>query len=134
MTKKEKCEYAHLQFQTRCVEKGVIVSKPIMEMRYDFIIDDHGVLKRVQVKFCDTHPSTSAISYQVSLQTRWNKGPIYRYTAKEIDLVMVWIHKEKVIICLTPDLFEGKSGLVVRSVVSKNNQISGTHMIKDLVW
>lgn len=134
MTRQEKGEYAHLQFQTRCLEKGIFVSKPMMEMRYDFIIDDHGSLKRVQVKFCDVRPSSSVGAYQVNLQSQGHKSKRLHYSVDEVDLVMIWIHKEKVIVCLTSELFAGKSGIVLRAEAPKNNQTNGIHLVRDLLW
>jgi len=134
MNRQQKGEYAHLRFQARCVEKGIIVSKPQVETRYDFILDDQGELKRVQVKFCDVASSGSKGAYQLNLRMVGKSYHKRCYTAAEVDMVIVWIHGEQSLVCLTPELFDGKSGIVLRAKPPGNNQTKGVLMIKDLIW
>lgn len=133
MSRQQKAEYAHLRFQARCVEKGIIVSKPQVETRYDFILDDHGALKRVQVKFCDVKGGAEG-SYQLNLRMVGRSYSKNCYTAEEVDLIMVWLHSEQSLVCLIPDRFDGKSSLCLRAKPAKNNQVKGVLMIRDLLW
>lgn len=134
MNKQQKGEYAHLRFQARCVEKGIIVSKPQVETRYDFILDDHGVLKRVQVKFCDSASSGSEGAYQLNLRMAGKGYKKNCYTAEEVDLIIVWLHSSGMLICLLPEHFAGKSSLCLRVNAPKNNQHKGVLMAKDFEW
>ena len=134
MNKQQKAEYAHLRFQARCVEKGLIVSKPQVETRYDFVLDDHGVLKRVQVKFCDVRASGVSGAYQLNLRMVGNGYSKNCYTADEVDLIAVWLHGDQILVGLAPEHFAGRSTVQLRIQPTKNNQHRGVLMAKDLVW
>ena len=47
----QKGEIAQLKVQLRAAEKGVTLSKPLIDSRYDFIRDDGRKQERAQVKY-----------------------------------------------------------------------------------
>src|SRR3990172_1003729 len=54
-----KGELAFLKCSIRALEKGMILSRPTTETRYDAILDDGGKLLRVQVKYGDCQSASS---------------------------------------------------------------------------
>ncbi len=53
MTTDAKGALACLAFDRRAVEKGGVASVPVIDVRYDRILDWEGRLYRVQVKYSD---------------------------------------------------------------------------------
>jgi hypothetical protein len=43
-------EAAELRFMTRAIEEGFTVCKPWATCRYDFLVEDGDVIRRIQVK------------------------------------------------------------------------------------
>ena len=54
LTSGAKGALACLAFDRRAIEKGAVVSVPMLEARYDRVLDWNGRLYRVQIRVCDS--------------------------------------------------------------------------------
>jgi hypothetical protein len=112
-------------------EKGYVLSKPLCEARYDFILDDGFQLHRVQVKYVDyTRKDMGAIQVDFRSECR-NSGYRKLYSDSEIDLMLVYIASLDVVCKLMPDDFKGKTSMSLRTCPPKNNQQKGVQYLKD---
>src|SRR5262245_23471628 len=98
----------------RVIEKGWTACKPIIECRYDLILDDGLKLYRVQVKYADgKSPKQVSGVVPVGLK-KWRsdgRPPILCYTAAEIDAVLVYVPKIDKLLWFGPEVFEEKTML-----------------------
>jgi hypothetical protein len=132
----KKGELAQLQVQLKAAEKGVVVSRPTTETRYDLVLDVAGKLVRAQVKYADGKtPCGTKGSIQLSLSrdTR-NNGKKRPYTADEIDVLLVYVPKLKEILWLEAKDFQGVTSLVFRLEAPRNNQKKGVRLAQDFIW
>jgi len=75
----------------RAAEKGVLLSRPVLDSRYDFIMDDGRKLERVQVKYASGKAQNSQGSIKVNLKS-WEGRKLRRtYCANEADALLVYI-------------------------------------------
>jgi hypothetical protein len=128
----EKGEIAMLKVQLRALEKGVVVSKPTVESRYDLILDFNGKLFRAQVKYAGDELG-GAVQLDLRKETR-NNGKKKVYLATEIDAVLVYIPQIDAVLWLPPDKFHGKQSINIRFNPCKNHQKSGISLANDLRW
>jgi hypothetical protein len=130
-------EYAVAKVFQRCLEKGFGCSRPLIECRYDLILDDGIKLYRTQVKYAGAKsPSNSHGVVQVGLR-KWRtdgRRPILCYTAAEIDLLLVYVRRIDKILWFGPEVFDGRQGLFIRVEPALNNQKKGCLMADDYVW
>ena len=130
-------EYAFAKVLQRAIEKGVVVHRPLIECRYDLVLDDGFKLYRTQVKYTNqASPKQSQGVVPVGL-SKWRNGgrsitPCY--TATEIDLLLVYVRRIDKILWFGPDVFDGRSKLYIRVAPSRNNQLKGCLMAADYVW
>jgi hypothetical protein len=88
-TGKQLGEMAEAEFLAKAAELGLGVARPWGDSnRYDFIVDDDGVLCRVQVK--SAHRAGANGSY--SIRTHGHSGRSYE--ASEIDALAAWVAPE----------------------------------------
>ena len=118
----------------RAIEKGCVLSKPLLESRYDYILDDKERLYRVQVKYVD-HVRTDTGSIQVDLRSECrNSGYRRLYDSSEIDVVLAYIAPLDLICWIDAEIFSEKTVICLRTEPAKNGQIKGIHMIEEFVW
>lgn len=122
-------------FDKRALEKGGVVSVPVVDARYDRILDLDGRLVRVQVKYCDRTSSHSEGSVHVDLAS-YGGGRIRHgsYTGSEVDAVVVYLPREDALCWLVPEVFEGRSTLTLRTAPARNGQSAGVHLVSDYAW
>lgn len=137
-TTHQKGEIAQLKIQIRAAEKGVLVSRPTTEARYDIVLDIDGKLIRAQIKYSDHKPSKSAgskgcIEVRLSRETRGN-GKQRTYSKDEVDVILVYLPRVDKIVWLNPDEFHGKASVSLRIEPTRNGQMSGVKMISDYEW
>src|SRR5436190_717249 len=85
-------EFAVAKVLLRAIEKDVGVSKPVIECRYDLVLDDGLKLYRTQVKYAGgASPKQCQGVVPVGLR-KWRNGraAIPCYTTAEIDLLLVY--------------------------------------------
>lgn len=121
--------------QVRAIELGYDVSVPIMDYRYDLVLDDGKKLWRVQVKYANRKPthSTGAVTAQLTYETRGRKR-VVTYQESEVDALVVYIPKIDKLCWFTPNLFVGKSGLTIRVDQPINHQKRKIILASDYFW
>jgi hypothetical protein len=130
-------EFAIAKVALRCIETGVTVHRPLLECRYDLVLDDGGKLYRTQVKYTNrSSPKQCRGVVPVSLR-KWRNGgrsvtPCYKAT--EIDLLLVYVVKLDKILWFGPEVFDGKQALHIRIEPTRNNQRKGCLLAADYVW
>jgi hypothetical protein len=130
-------EVAIAKVVLRAYEKGIVVSKPLLECRYDLILDDGKTLYRTQVKYANGgHHKNSHGSISVGLKKCQGHGrrTIPCYTAREIDLLLVYIAKIDRVLAFGPEIFEGRGAIQIRLEPAQNNQVKRCWMAADYIW
>jgi hypothetical protein len=123
---------------SRALSKYIYASIPVMETRYDLILDDDGELYRTQVKFCDrlTRDDDAVI---VCLRTKnydeknnWRQVKTNKtYSDDEIDVVIAYIPKLQKFAWLPSKLFNGKTQITLRF---SNLKRKTTRYLDDFLW
>ncbi|HYY96271.1 MAG TPA: group I intron-associated PD-(D/E)XK endonuclease [Pyrinomonadaceae bacterium] len=130
----QKGEIAQLKVQLRAAEKGVILSKPLIDMRYDFILDDGHRLERVQVKYAGGKAQNSQGSVKVNLKSWEGRKLRRRYCANEVDALLVYIPQIDKVLRFEAGFFCERESFIVRIQPAKNGQTKGTLRATDFVW
>jgi len=130
-----KGELAQLEFQKRALEKGIIVSRPTTESRYDYIIDDKGELLRAQIKYAGSTTSNSNGSVLVRLEKECRSNGKRRcYSSDEVDVLFVFIPQINKICRFDTIFFVDKSTLTIRIETAKNRQTKNVYLAQDFIW
>ncbi len=108
-----KGEIAALKVQLEAMNKGMIVSKPTTEVRYDFILDNGKEKLRTQVKYVG-HKLYKESPNQLRLDFRQTGNNLTKpYTKEEIDLLLVYCMKiDKIVAFLPPDFHKKRTILI----------------------
>jgi PD-(D/E)XK endonuclease len=130
----QKGEIAHLKVMLRAIEKGVVLSKPLIDSRYDFILDDGQKLERVQVKYASGKAQNSHGSIRVNLKSWEGRKLRRRYRATEVDALLVYIPQINEVLRFDASFFCERTGFIVRIQPAKNGQTKGTLNAKDFIW
>ena len=113
----------------RALEKGMIPSKPMVDARYDLVLDDGEKRSRVQVKHCNsTHKD---ISGSVSVDLRRRGVP---YHNGEIDALILYVERTGQFLWLPADMISGKTSISVRYAPSKNSQNRRCVQAEQYLW
>ncbi len=120
--------------ELRALELGYIPSNPIVDSRYDLIIDNRTRLLRVQIKYADGIPSSSSGAIVVKLAYENRQKKVYTYSACEVDALIVYLPQIDKLCFFLPEIFEGKRNLNIRIKSAKNNQKTGVIYAKDYYW
>jgi hypothetical protein len=130
-------ELAIAKVVLRAIEKGMAVSRPLIECRYDLIVDDGFKPHRVQVKFAGGKaPKQASGVVPVGLK-KWRtdgRSPIWCYTTAEIDAVLVYVRAIDQILWFGPEVFDKRTMLNIRLEPARNGQQKGCLMAADYVW
>jgi hypothetical protein len=129
MTTVQKGELAFIKCALRALELGVLVSKPTIDARYDAILDVKGKLYKVQIKYCDRFSSRVNGAVELNLTRRGR-----RYTASEIDVLLVYIPSIEKILWLPASHFDKKCSIVLRYAAPANNQVRKIRLIAEFIW
>ena len=135
ITSNRKGQIAVSKAQVRAIELGFNPCIPVMDCRYDLVLDDGEKLWRVQVKSTDHKPShsTGAVTAQLTYETRQRRR-VVRYNEDEVDALVVYIPKIDRLCWFLPEIFAGKSALTIRIEPSKNKQKSRIILASDYFW
>lgn len=123
-------ELTELKCQLYCLEKGYIVSKPILDnARYDMLLDYNNKIYRVQIKtsrwMSEEH---EGIVFNCKSQHSISGGnKIMKYTPDEIDFFMTEFENEYYLIPCD----KSKSEMRLRFKPTKNNQDHKAYFAKD---
>jgi hypothetical protein len=130
----QKGEIAQLKVQLRAAEKGVILSKLLIDSRYDFIIDDGQKLERVQVKYASGKAPHSSGSVKINLKSWEGRKLRRRYCANEVDALLVYIPQIDEVLRFDADIFCDRASFTVRLEPAKNGQTKNVLNARDFVW
>ena len=135
MTTQQKGEIAHLKVAFRAVELGVILSKPVIETRYDYIADTDGRLEKCQVKYASKGSRQAEGSVIVSLRS-WAPGRKRErvYEAGEIDALFVYVPQTDTVCKFPPEVFVGKANLYLRYAPSKSGSKKNVLFVEQYKW
>ena len=130
----QKGEVALLRTALRAIEKGFRPSRPLIEGRYDLVVDDGAKLHRVQVKY-GAHRASTANAVEVDLRKQcYHHGPVKRYRACEVDAVVVYVPSREKFYWLPPALFDGRACVTLRFATALNRQRSRTTPAENFEW
>jgi hypothetical protein len=114
-------EIAIAKVLLRALEKGVAVLRPVIECRYDLVLDDGLKLYRTQVKYAGgSSPKQCRGVVQVGLR-KW-------------DLLLVYVRRIDRILWFGPEVFDGRAQLFIRVEPTRNHQVKGCLMAADYIW
>ncbi|MBV9924928.1 MAG: hypothetical protein JOZ96_07945 [Acidobacteria bacterium] len=130
----QKGEIAQLKVQLRAAEKGVVLSRPLVESRYDFILDDGRRLERVQVKYAGGKSPHSAGSVKVNLKSWEGRRLRRRYCASEVDALLVYVPQLDEVLRFEAELFCERASFTVRLEPAKNGQTKSILNARDFIW
>jgi len=127
-----KGQVAQMKVELRAAEKGVTLSKPTLDARYDYILDDVG-LQRVQVKYTDGSEKIGAVRVRLTKDLRSGKKRIY--TREEVDVLLVYIPKLDKILRFEADEFWDKTAFWINiGKRTKSGERSRMRYWRDYVW
>jgi hypothetical protein len=129
-----KGEIAQIKVMLRAAEKGVVLSKPLIESRYDFILDDGEKLERVQVKYAGGKLTHSQGSVRINLKSWEGRKMRRRYSVNEVDALLVYIPQIDKILRFEANFFCEREGFAVRIEPAKNGQTKGILNATDFLW
>tara|TARA_R110000824_G_scaffold212780_1_gene399116 strand:- start:176 stop:619 length:444 start_codon:yes stop_codon:yes gene_type:complete len=110
---------AEHKFVEECAKRNIPVSRPLWDLRYDFIVEDKGSLLKVQVKYIgrrktgiksyDKLKDKGVIcvnAYSVNNSRAAKKMP---YTKEEIDVIAAWSEEVEKFLWIPIESLEGKA-------------------------
>lgn len=135
MTSNWKGQLAVSKAQVRAIELGYYVSVPLMDYRYDLVLDDGKKLWRVQIKYENRGVSKSvgAVGVRLSYETR-HRRRIYTYSSDEVDALIVYLPKIDKLCWIPCELFVGKHELLLRLDPPLNQQKTKINYASDYYW
>jgi len=133
LTRLQKASLAELKAEQRAIEKGWVVSRPIIPCRYDLVLDaGQGRLNRAQVKYV----GSEAKKCQGSVHFSANNGPHSPrcYDKSEVDVIVAYVPQIDQLIWIDPEYFDRKTGLNIRLRSTANGQRKGVFLAEDHIW
>jgi hypothetical protein len=130
-------ELAVAKVVIRAIEKGITPLRPLVECRYDLVLDDGFKLDRVQVKYAGARACSHASGVVPVSLAKWRTGgrrSIPYYRPEEVDAVLVYVRAIEKILWFGPEVFEGRMSLSIRIEPARNGQQKGCLMAADYVW
>lgn len=113
------------------MKRGYNVCEPLLECRYDFILDNGVETKKVQVK--STKQKRNG-SYILKLTSKCrNSSPEKRYTKTEIDAVIGYIFEEDLFVHISPEIFEKRNQVRLR-YEDADIEHSSINRLEDYLW
>ena len=114
------------------IQRGIAVSRPVLEGgRYDLVLD-FGSLKKAQVKYAGSGKDGTIRVPTASTDCRGKKGKVY--TKQEVDLIVAYSPVTDKIYKLPASLWRGKRAVHLRYKPAKNNQTIGCILAQDWEW
>ena len=121
--------------ETHAAELGLVPCRPLMDCRYDVIIDDGNKLWRVQVKYANrmSPNSVGAVAVNLAYETR-RRRHVYTYSDDEVDALVVYIPKIDKLCWFPCETFVGKKELSIRLKPPLNGQKNKIIYARDYFW
>ena len=79
-------------FLAKCMELGLIASRPFSPCKYDFIVDNGNHLLRVQVKMTSSKRETKSSGDVYVVKVASGSKGKQRYTKKDVDVIAILCH------------------------------------------
>lgn len=136
ITSNRKGQLAVSKAQARAIELGYFPSIPVMDCRYDLVLEDtHQKLWRVQVKYANGKPTHSVGSVTVNLayETRQRKQ-VFTYSESEVDALVVYIPALDRFCWFPSAIFVGKKELSIRLKPPLNGQKTRIFYANEYFW
>lgn len=116
----------------KCLEENILISKPIIDARYDLILDIKGKMFRIQIKTSRwTSETKEAFTFNCkSTHSVANGNKIMPYTKDEIDFFMT--EKDDVFYLIPAG--ENSSQKTLRMVPPRNGQKTGFSLAEDYLF
>lgn len=135
MTSNRKGQIAVSKAQVRAIELGYAPAIPVMDCRYDLVLDDGDKLWRVQVKSSNRIVSHSkgSIAVNLSYETR-KRRTVLTYKRSEVDALVVYLPIIDRLCWFPPEVFVNKTALTVRIDPPLNGQSAGIIMASKYFW
>jgi len=121
--------------ETHAAELGLVPCRPLMNCRYDMIVDDGMKLWRVQVKYANgtSQNSKGSVTVNLAYETRQRRH-IYTYNDSEVDALVVYIPKIDKLCWFPCKAFVGKKELSIRLEPPLNGQKTKIFYAHDYFW
>lgn len=130
-----KGQLATTKAQVRAIELGYLVSIPIMDYRYDLVLDDGKKLWRVQIKYANRSSSnaTGSVTVNLAYETRGRRH-VYTYQDDEVDALVVYVPKIDRLCWFPCEAFIGKKALSIRLEPPLNQQKTKIYYASEYFW
>jgi hypothetical protein len=120
---KQKGDLAELMVAADLRRRGYRICIPFGEdCDYDLVVDRHGKLERVQVKYATSDGSTVVVRCRSHSLTNGRVRATKHYTADTVDWIAVWESTSGVTYYVPSSVFDGFSMLHLRTAPTRNNQ------------
>jgi hypothetical protein len=131
----KKGELACIKFEQRALEKGYVVSRPVLECEYDRVVEIEKKLYRVQIKYAACKSSNSDGAVQANIGKAGLKHGSHKpYDSCDIDAMVVYIPSIDKLCWFDKDVWVCRRMLNIRYKASKNNQTKGCWMAENYFW
>jgi len=128
-----KGQIAELKVQLRAVEKGMVISKPIPEARYDLVLDDGTELLRAQVKYVDSSSKNSQGAVMLHLGKK-TAGKTRVYQENDFDILLAYLPRVDKIVRLPVEMVAGKRSITIRLEPVQNGQTKNVLFFENFIW
>ena len=131
LTTDQKGAIAESAIAATAIRLGVGVYRPIFEGgRYDLILEAGSTPLRVQCKWAPRDGSVVVLRCYSNRRAR--EGLRRRcYTAAEVDVIAAYCADLDRCYLISPDLFDGRTHVMLRIAPSRNNQRAGINWAED---
>ncbi len=125
-----KGKITELQVATYFLQKGFIISQPLIDARYDFLLDYNGKIFKIQVKTARLNSDKSSLTFNTSNSHTNTKITTNRSYDGEIDFFATFYQD----ICYLIPVSEcGKREKTLRILPPKNGQVTNVSFLKDYI-
>ena len=130
---KSKGDLAELMVAADLLRRGYKIVLPYGEdWDYDLIVDRHGQLERVQVKYTTSDGEVINVPCQSNSLTKGKVRAIKRYTAETVDWMAVYDRpSDRCYYVPATELARGRWSISLRLVPARNNQLRGIRRAED---
>ena len=135
LTSNWKGQLAVSKVETHAMELGLVPNRPLLDCRYDVIIDDDKKLWRAQVKYANgtSRNSIGAVTVNLAYETRQRRN-VYTYNDSEVDAFIVYVPKIDKLCWFPCSAFVGKKELSIRLEPPLNGQKTKIFYAHDYFW
>ncbi len=119
-------------FVAEAINRGYNICEPLIECRYDFMLDNGEETKKVQVK-STKQKSKDGKRYILRLTSKCrHSNPRRRYTKKEIDGIIGYLFDENTFVYIPPEMFENRGRVTLRKSAKIDHP--RINFLEDYIW